>query len=451
MFVNGNRAHGTLGAALVLVALAFVCAAATSDKAHAATYTVLHTFCPDADYPNCANDGEDPWGTPVVTPDGTVYGTAHDGGAHGAGVLYALVPKGASYRFHVLYHFCAAASCTDGLYPWGRLIIDTKGNVYGVAGGGAYFGGEVFKFAPNASRTGGKLSKIYDFCAKGGSCPDGNGPTGIAYIPSAPGAPYDGKSPLYGGAGGGNSDSGGIVFKLESVKDRTLRRETTLYNFCSTTDCTDGRSPMDASVDAAGDVLGLTDAGGTYNRGVAFKVDSSGKETVLHSICDDQTTCFEGRTLNYSSGGLVLDSAGNLWGEEEDGGANNYGVLFELQRLSAKYKYVKRRDFCSPGTCLDGANPVGGLVADGSGNLFGVTEFGGQQNLAVGGTVFELKGGTHFHTLYAFCAQSGCTDGRQPIGTLTSDSAGNLYGATSSGGNIQPNGAGRGVVFKLTP
>ncbi len=435
-----------VSAAVMAGAVSFALA---TGNAQASTYTVLHAFCPDVDYPGCANDGWYPLGTPIVAPDGTVYGTNSSGGPNGTGVLFALKPKGSGYVFHVMYGFCGGTGCAGS--PRGRLILDTNGNIYGVADGGGNGYGTVYKFAPNKYRTGGKLSVLYNFCANGDPCPDGQSPNGIAYIPTTPGAAYDGKSPLYGSSNaGGNSNYGGTVFELKSVKGQTLRNEITLYTFCSRANCTDGRSPQDVNVNAAGDVVGTTLSGGKYDLGVAFKVDSTKTETVLRNYCsDDQYYCYDGK---YGTGPLLPDPAGNLWGETQYGGNGNQGVVFELQLLSGgKYKYVKRYDFCQVGDCLDGALPTFGLTSDGNGNLFGITQIAGLYDNSEGGTIFEMKGGTHFRSLYSFCAQNGCTDGHYPRGGVALDSQGNIYGTTADGGNQDQYGYGRGVIYKLTP
>jgi uncharacterized repeat protein (TIGR03803 family) len=104
--------------------------------------------------------------------------------------------------------------------------------------------------------------------------------------------------------------------------------------------------------------------------------------------------------------------------------------------------------FCAISTtCADGANPSGLPVFDTQGNIYGVTIAGGNSTYINGGagTVFELTGST-LTTLYSFCAQSGCLDGRSPYYGVTRDSSGNLYGITQGGG-----ANGYGVVYKITP
>ncbi len=110
--------------------------------------------------------------------------------------------------------------------------------------------------------------------------------------------------------------------------------------------------------------------------------------------------------------------------------------------------------FCSEANCADGANSTAGLIRDAAGNLYGTTSQGGANSAANGGTgggtVFEVSGTGQETVLYSFCSQSNCTDGVSPAAALIQDSAGNLYGTTTSGGSGVLTGGG-GTVFKLEP
>jgi len=100
--------------------------------------------------------------------------------------------------------------------------------------------------------------------------------------------------------------------------------------------------------------------------------------------------------------------------------------------------------FCSQQNCPDGYQPVGGVVFDAKGNLYGTTQWGGTHG---GGTAFELAPATGGNwtekTLYDFCSQTNCSDGYEPEASLILDSAGNLYGTTFEEGG--------GTVFELVP
>ncbi len=200
-------------------------------------------------------------------------------------------------------------------------------------------------------------------------------------------------------------------------------KETTLYTF---TGGADGASPYAGVIrDGAGNLYGATFAGGASDLGTLFKVDATGKETVLYS--------FTGKPDGeHPTSNLLRDKAGNLYGSAYEGGASGYGAVFKLDvsgKESLLYSF-------GPGT--DGEYPGSGLIEDAEGNLYGTTGYGGASG---NGTVFRIsKSGTET-ILYSFTG----TDGQYPFATLLRDSAGTLYGTTSAGGTYSD-----GTVFKLT-
>jgi len=170
--------------------------------------------------------------------------------------------------------------------------------------------------------------------------------------------------------------------------------------------------------------------------GVVFKLAPDGTEAVLHRFCS-QSGCADGE---HPHAGLVLDTAGNLYGTTYYGGSNVYngGVVF---KLAADGTETVLYNFCSQSGCTDGAEPVGGLVIDAAGTLYGTTSAGGASG---GGVVFKLAPDGTETVLYNFCSQSGCADGAEPWAGLVTDTAGNLYGTTVGGGDY-----GGGVVFMV--
>jgi uncharacterized repeat protein (TIGR03803 family) len=194
---------------------------------------------------------------------------------------------------------------------------------------------------------------------------------------------------------------------------------------------------------------------------------------VLCSFCS-QSNCTDGSSPHA---GLIMDTAGNLYGTTLVGGANRPsgtdggGTVFELTPNAAKTKWTETvlYSFCSQGgkSCTDGASPEAGLIIDKAGNFYSTASYGGADN---GGTVFELTPDAAKTTwtesvLYRFCnpfARGGtsCPDGALGDGYagLIMDKFGNLYGTTITGGNDAPAactknypGAGCGVVFELMP
>lgn len=207
--------------------------------------------------------------------------------------------------------------------------------------------------------------------------------------------------------------------------------ESTLYSFGHGVD---GNEPLNSGVirDAAGNLYGTTIAGGTFSGGTVFKVDPSGKETILHNF-------FGGRDGEKPYAGLVRDAAGRLYGTTINGGIQNStctsgcGVVFEID-LNGREKILHR----FTGT-PDGAIPDAALILDAAGNLYGTTEMGGSAGL---GTVFKVTASGAETVLYSF---GGTPDGAYPQAGLVRDSSGNLYGTTSSSGAV-----GFGTVFKLS-
>jgi uncharacterized repeat protein (TIGR03803 family) len=173
--------------------------------------------------------------------------------------------------------------------------------------------------------------------------------------------------------------------------------------------------------------------------------------STLYGFCPGGGTCADG---DYPAGYLTMDAAGNLYGATQTGGnANSAGVVFKLTPNQAHSAWTQTvlYSFCpGGGTCADGRGPNGSLITDTAGNLYGTTFTGG--NAKGAGVVFELMP-NQAHTawtqsvLYRFCPGGGnCTDGEYPYASLIMDASGNLYGTTRSGG-----GNDVGVVFQLTP
>jgi hypothetical protein len=230
-----------------------------------------------------------------------------------------------------------------------------------------------------------------------------------------------------------------------------------LYSFCALANCADGKQPVAGlAADKAGNICGTTFHGGAnLDAGTVFEVNPGRlTEKVLHSF-SPAAGCSDGA---FPEAPLIIDGHGNLYGTTDSGGSGG-GVVFELIAKAA-YREVVLYSFCRTGTCADGASSVGGLVADGLGNLYGTTALGG--NLAVNGgagfgTVFELVRGAHNSftekVLHSFCAQPNCSDGALPEAGLVRDAQGFLYGTTKLGGITGPGGLtnGGGTVFKLHP
>lgn len=316
----------------------------------------------------------------------------------------------------------------DGGVPFAGLTIDQGGNFYGTTAVGGAGHGTVFKLTHSGSSW--LLTTLYAF--QGGN--DGGFP--YARVVFGPDGALYGTTTGLGLGGGGN----GTVFRLTppSHPCRSIDcpwTETVLYNF---TDWDYGRTPGygDLAFDRAGNIYGTTINGGCapyYNCGVAYKVTRSGGSwtaSVLHSFTGDDDG-------GVPFGGVILDNAGNVYGTASyGGGGENGGVVFKLTQSGSGWTETVLHGF-GPN---DGDGPIGGLIMDQQGNLYGTTSEGPGTG---GGTVWELQPSGDSWT-YAILAYLSGFPGPQDV--LTMDASGNLY-ATSNGG-----GSGDyGNVFKLTP
>ncbi|HEY3636666.1 MAG TPA: choice-of-anchor tandem repeat GloVer-containing protein [Rhizomicrobium sp.] len=402
----------------------------------AQTYQVLHNFCVKT---NCS-DGLIPRGDLLPDGHGGFFGTTESGGRHNEGTVFELTPQGSKWKFNILYSFCARANCTDGNLPNGNLIQDKAGDLYGTAQSGNQ--GVVFELLHSTRGKKWKIRILYSFCAQT-NCTDGSDPTvGLSYAGQSSDALYDGKSPLYGSTIEGGTNNDGVVFELQRNAGKWT--ETVLYRFCAAGyPCVDGDEPEALLVQGSQNLFGVVPNGGQNEGGAIFEISpgSGGtwNETTIYGFCS-ASQCTDGETPN---GRLVNDAAGNIYGVASSGGTNSAGVLYEL---TTKGKEIVLHSFCTENECADGQSPFGGLTMDKSGNLFGTTLSGGNENN--GGAVFEMN--AKFNVLYDFCGMKSCSDGKNPATQMVMDSSGNLFGTTGNGGTGQ-NGAGGGVAFELTP
>jgi uncharacterized repeat protein (TIGR03803 family) len=225
----------------------------------------------------------------------------------------------------------------------------------------------------------------------------------------------------YGGASASGCSPGyGTVFKLSPTGTETI-----LHFFAGGT--TDGQNPQGALVmDSAGNLYGTTQYGGAGGSGTVFKIAPDGTESLLYS--------FDGNYGANPLSGVILDSAGNLYGTT-DNGSVAHGAVFKLTPggvITDLYSFT--------GGTNSGSNPQGGLIMDNTGNFYGTTYFGGVSN---NGTVFKLSPSGTLTVLYSFAG--GTADGSHPQTTLVMDSAGNLFGTTHDGG-----AASVGTVFMVS-
>ncbi|HEY6290812.1 MAG TPA: choice-of-anchor tandem repeat GloVer-containing protein [Terriglobia bacterium] len=372
--------------------IVLVVAAIRTRSAQAQTYSLLYSF-------QCGMDGSNPYGGLVRDGSGNLYGTTYDGGTLGHGVVFKLVPSGSLTVLHTF-----AGSPTDGATPVASMVRDAAGNLYGTTGeGGAHGYGTVFE-VPAA----GPEIVLYSF--KGGPT-DGASPF--------PALIRDAAGDLYGATVLGGTQGSGTVFKLTPAGS-----ENPLYSFGGFPG--DGEQPHAGLLrDPAGNLYGTTRDGG-IGYGTVFKLSSAGVETVLYSFAGPPS---DGQNPHTS---LVQDTVRNFYGTTLAGGLFNGGTVFQL---TAAGKGIVLHNF--PGSTGDGQRPHAGLVRDSAGNLYGTTLEGGESGY---GTIFELTSTGSEVVLHSFAKDA--SDGGSPQNSLVRDAAGNLYGTTYYGG-----ASGCGVVF----
>ncbi len=300
--------------------------------AMAQTYSVLHSFT--------GADGATPSAGLTRDAFGNLYGTTTLGGAFGVGVVFKLDPAGEE---EVLHSFTGGA---DGGFPGnGNLILDRLGDLYGVtpAGGStACFLGCGLVFKLNAS---GEETVLHSFT--GGA--DGAG--------SFAGLVRDAAGIFYGSTAGSTGTLAGVVFRLTPAGNLDV-----LHSFSGGLD--GGCSFGSLVLDRLGNLYGAADCGGTSHSGAIFKLSPAGKETVLYNFTG-------GNDGAFPIGPLVRGASGNLYGITESGGASGQGVVFKLDpsgKETVLYTFTGG---------ADGAVPTAGLTRDASGNLYGTTLFGG--------------------------------------------------------------------------
>jgi uncharacterized repeat protein (TIGR03803 family) len=396
--------------------LAFVPVLFLTQSAVAQSFTELYAFNSSGNL----SDGGSPEAGVTRDTEGNLYGTTFFGGTGtgcdiyfaGCGTVFKVDTSGTET---VLHSFGGAH---DGWNPTARLILDESGNLYGTTGyGGAHGHGTVFKVDKAGNET-----IIHSFA--GGT--DGDRPN-AGLVEDAAGNFYG--TTQYGGRGC-DGQGCGTVFRISPDG-----RETVLYRFA---DFPDGASPLGGvALDSLGNIYGTTWLGGTHSFGTVFKIDMCGGEKVLHSFAG-------GSDGANPLDAPVLDKAGNMYGTTAAGGASGstplgLGTLFKVDTAgheSILYSFTGGSD---------GANPYAHLLVDTSGDLYGTASSGG---CCGQGSVFKFSDGSLI-PLYGFSTPNSNgenADGQYPMGGLITDSAGNLYGTT-----VQAGTNGWGSVFVVQP
>ena len=402
------RTQKNYGAAIAQIAacLALFFAAVT---AQTQTLTVLHTFTGGA-------DGYEPYAGVTLDQQGRIYGTTIQGGLHDDGVVFRLAREGQGWALSPIYSF--GSQKDDGVNPVSRVVFGPGGLLYGTtSSGGSGRGGTVFSLKPPATACKAALCPwvetiLYNFT--GGA--DGGDPL---YGDLS----FDQAGNIYGTTAGGGSSGEGVVFKL--ARSGSGWTESVLWNF---TGGSDGGLPVSGVIfDSAGNLYGTT---GNFPPGTVYELSptqSGWSETTLYSFTSH---------TGAGSGGLIMDAHGNLFGITGglDGGN---GAAYELTPQNGSWSFTLLQNF--------GNEYLGTLAAptfDSHGNLYGpVPTIGGEFT----GEIFQLTPSGDQWIYRSFYTFNGSTSG-VPLGAVTFDASGNMYGTGIAGGSDDD-----GTVWEITP
>lgn len=384
-----------------------------------ATLTTLVNF-------NGPNGGA-PQGNLILDSNGNLFGTTSSGGANGYGTVFEIARTANGYASTptILVSF----TYSNGANPSDSLIVDANGNLFGTTSSGGTNGyGTAFEIAKTDNGYASAPTTLVNF----------NSSTGVQPRDSLI---VDVNGNLFGTTYAAGANGYGTVFEIAKTANGYASAPTTLVNF----NLANGSYPIGRLIaDATGNLFGTTYSGGANNSGTVFEIAKTANgyasaPTILVSFTSSKGA--------NPYGGLIVDANGNLFGTTDHGGASGYGTVFEIAKTANGYA-------SAPTTLVsfnssNGASPRGSLIIDANGDLFGTTYLGGANN---SGTVFEIANTANGYasaptTLVSFSSKS---NGANPIGSLIADADGNLFGDTSFGGAYNTGAGNNGTVFEIT-
>jgi uncharacterized repeat protein (TIGR03803 family) len=383
------------------------------DRVVPATFVSLHSFTA------IGSDGSNPGSGMIINSSGDIFGTTQNGGTHSKGTVFEITPSQGVYTLTTIYNFTGG---DDGGGPLAGLVMDASGDLFGTTGGdGANGDGVVYELTPS----GGSYTPhtIYTFTGDN----NGGGPTGDLIL--------DGSGDLFGVTTYAGANNAGTVFELTPDTEGGYTINT-LFAFPFNV----GSGLGSLVIDNNGDFFGTTSMGGTHGDGTVFEL-TPGAGGYTYSILHTFTDGIDGA---YPSNSIIIDSSGDLF-DSTYTGSNTWGTVFELSPGTTDYTFNTLYSFTGGD---NGQLPSGGLVLDGSGDLFGTTS-GGIYAGHTNGTVFELTPGSNGYTLNTLHVFTG-TDGSYPFDNPVLDSSGDLFGVTVEGG-ADDDGTVFGVIGQPTP
>jgi uncharacterized repeat protein (TIGR03803 family) len=379
---------------------------------YAQTITVLHNF-------TGGGDGAYPYAGLTMDRAGNLYGTTSMGGAEDYGEVFRLSHAGSGWILTPLYSFKGYPN--DGAEPFGGVIIGPDGSLYGMTPDGGQYGyGTVYRLRPKPTVCTAAIcpweeTVLYSFT---------DGADG--WEPGFGNLVFDQAGNLYGTASSGGANGGGVVFKLAPSNGGWT--ESVLWSFSAD----EGSAPESSLIfDTADNLYGTTNYGGTYNAGTVFELSPSGSgwtEQTLASIDSAANTC----------GGVVMDGQGNLFGASGCFVHGQPGGVFELTPSNGSWAFNVLHAFTPSGY---NEGPWDTPTLDAAGNVYGTSSLTGLYSY---GEVFKLtpSNGGWIYTSVSF----DFTNGDGPVGSVVFDAAGNIYGTTAGGGAYN-----NGTVWEITP
>jgi uncharacterized repeat protein (TIGR03803 family) len=425
-----------LATAFAAVFLVFAAAASSAQ-----TFNVIYNFTGGA-------DGGNEVGGLAIDMAGNLYGSAFTGGI-GYGTTFELSPGASGWTFDTLYSF-PGFPANDGAGPAGILIASSGALIGETQAGGKkcrgvpiYEGcGTVYELTP-PPRTERVLHRF-----TGGL--DGIAPYGLQPVTLYQGSLY--STTFLGGASVDciYNYSCGVMFELTQNGPGDWE-ENSFIDFGSVSN---GAEPASGVVfDQAGKMYGTTIAGGT---GTNCEVQGFSGCGIVYQLTQDGSGWDQGVLYNFSGGddggapyaGLLVDSAGNLYGATAFGGANGGGTIYELSPSGSGWTFNVLYSFAGSGggpngQCINCPGPFATLITDGKGNLYGTTFNDGAHGRGMAFELVHSGSGWTFRDLHDF---TGGVDGFNIWAGLVRGANGNLYGATWDGGLN-----GYGVIYEITP
>jgi uncharacterized repeat protein (TIGR03803 family) len=375
---------------------------------------VLHHF-------GTGTDGAAAYGRVISDAAGNLYGTTAFGGTSGAGIVFELTNPEApgAWTESILYNFSGGS---DGSQPYGGLIFDSAGNLYGTTfQGGASNAGTVYELTPGK---GGAWTETVLYSFAGGA--DGSGPQSDLN--------FDQAGNLFGTTTGGGSPGNGIVFQLTPGQGGSWT-ETVLHRFMTN----EGTSPRAAVIfDRKGSLYGTLANDGVFGAGAVFRL----KPTNGGAWTEETLYTFTGGTDGFGPLCRLILLRGKLYGTTVIGGGSGVGTVFELSPPANHHGAWTLNVLHTFACGSDGCFPWAGLTMDSNGTFYGTTQFGGLPSN--GGTVFALKqvGEIWFEgVLFSFKLSIN----QLAAGAVLLGKGGTLYG-TTIGSEMNA-----GAVFKIQP